>query len=112
MKTKSLLIFILLLFTLAVKVEAAALVFVEDNSFLENGYKYVQGIVKNGGTGTLKIITVTVKFYNQDKKFLKFIQCFVNPACLLPGQEGFYSVSVKDDPGIKGYSVHADYNLE
>ncbi len=109
---KRLSIFILLLFVLVVKAEAAALVFVEDNSFLENGYKYVQGIVKNEGTDTLKIITITVKFYNQTKEFLKFAQCFVKPAYLLPGHEGFYSVSVRNDPGIKGYSLHADYNLE
>ena len=109
---KRLLIFILLLFVLVVKAEAAALVCVEDNSFLENGYKYVQGIVKNEGTNTLKIITITVKFYNQTKEFLKFTQCFVKPAYLLPGHEGFYSVSVRSDPEIKGYSLHADYNLE
>ena len=106
------LIFILLLFVLAAKAEAAALVFVEDNSFSENGYKYVQGVVKNESDNTLKVVTVTVKFYNQTKEFLKFAQCFVKPAYLLPGHEGFYSISVRNDPKIRGYSLHADYNLE
>ena len=110
--SKKILILAFLLTILVVKTEAADLIFVEDNSFSENGYKYVQGIIKNNGNRTIKIITITVKFYNKDGKFLRFAQCFANPVYLLPEHEGFYSVCVPDDQQIRGYSVHADYDLE
>jgi hypothetical protein len=103
---------ILLTLTVVTRAGAADLVFVEDNSFLENGYKYVEGVVKNTGTKIIKIITVTVKFYNKDRKFLRFAQTFANPAYLLPEQEGFFKICIPNDPEIKGYSIHADYDLE
>lgn len=108
---KGLLILIILLMITA-RADAADLVFVEDNSFLENGYKYVEGVVKNTGTKIIKIITITVKFYDKDRKFLRFTQAFANPAYLLPEHEGFFEICIPNDPEIRGYSIHADYDLE
>ena len=107
-----LLVVVASLLLLVSKIGAVDLVFVEDNSFLENGYKYVEGIVKNTGDKIIRVITITVKFYNKDKEFLRFAQGFANPAYLLPEHEGFYKISVPADPDIKGYSIHADYDLE
>lgn len=108
---KKLLLVALMLLAISV-VDAADLIFVDDNSFVENGYKYVQGTIRNGGDKVIKIVTITVKFYDGAGKFLRFAQTFANPAYLLPGHEGFYEVSVPQDPDIKVHTIHADYELE
>jgi len=108
---KLLLVVALMLLTVSV-VGASDLIFVDDNSFVENGYKYVQGTIRNGGDKVIKVVTITVKFYDGAGKFLRFAQTFANPAYLLPGHEGFYEVSVPEDPDIKVHTIHADYELE
>lgn len=111
MMRKLLLIVVLTLLTISV-VDAADLIFVDDNSFVEDGYKYVQGVIKNGGVQIIKVVTITVKFYDESGEFLRFAQTFANPAYLLPGHEGFYEVSVPEDPEVKTYTIHADYEME
>jgi len=108
---KLLLVVALMLLTVSV-VGASDLIFVDDNNFVENGYKYVQGTIRNGGNKVIKVVTITVKFYDGAGKFLRFAQTFANPAYLLPGHEGFYEVSVPEDPNIKVHTIHADYELE
>lgn len=106
------LLIVTLVLLIAAKAGASDLIFVDDNSFLEYGYKYVQGTIRNDGAKTIKIVTITVKFYDGSGKFLRFAQTFANPAYLLPDHEGFYEVSVPEDPNIKAYTIHADYEIE
>ena len=109
---KTVLMIGLFLFILASLAVAADLTFTEGNNFTENGSFIVLGFVKNTSTYTMKSITITIRFYDKEGKFLRFATTSADPSTLTPGEEASYKAATPENKQIASIKKTAKWAIQ
>jgi hypothetical protein len=102
-----------LILLISVSLAAGAdLSFTEANNFTENGSFIVLGFVRNTSTYTMKDITITIRYYDKEGKFLRFATTPANPSTLSPGEEASYRVAIPENKQIASIKKTARWAVQ
>lgn len=91
---------------------AGVLDFPEHALSRRSGLVIVQGTAANRSAQTLRRMTITVKFYDGDGRFLSFERALVHERHLPPQGRTTFEAAAPDDGRITDYTIHADYDME
>lgn len=73
-------------------------------------YFYLEGIVKNTGDVSVEYVKVKVRALDSRGKLVLLKASYTEPTSLDPGQEGTYSILMRDDKDIKTFNYSILYN--
>ena len=77
----------------------------EDNYREEGGTLKITGRLRNGYPTIARKITIKIKFFDSESKFLFSETTLANPLEVQPGQEATYSLEVQMQPEIATYKT-------
>jgi len=82
---------------------------VDWTSYLDGNYYYIEGILKNISSNSLKYVQVKTIAYDSAKKLVTLKESYANPYDLAPGQEATFKIMVKYNSRIKNFELKVNW---